>query len=277
MPIWDKQAYESEASGIARAYLAGRGQQGSDIAALATKVARDHSLNAEQIRRLVRAANIAAFDQEQTSLKEAKAPDRIVEFDPGDAEKVIAELHAEGAPSGVKTAEATYPDLVDEVHPRPAQEKVASVEENLATMEHHLGREVPLDRQLMRLERVGRELDVRVKTAEHAWSDAMRPLDAAQRGLYFARDPFEKNALALHGGHVLPELNQLRAERRLPPLQISEAKLAELDDRLLGVEDAPSRLLKKAADAREEVLRLREGRLVLDAKVETLRRELFHV
>jgi hypothetical protein len=280
MAQWDKSDFEAEAAKIASAYRAGVHQNGSSINALAAKVAREHNLTEEQIKRLVRATNVSMFDQEYGALKKAGAPDRIVEFDTGDPDVVIRELYKNATlPTEKVAAAARYPDLSDQLasyrgRPTLPAPKTASVAEDLAAIERALGKEPPLERQILHLQKVADELAVRIKTAELIWNTTMHAIGSGQRHLYFNRDAFEKNALALYGGDVLPELNALRTDRKLPALTIPNEKLAMLHDRLVGEPTKEAELLHQAAKAREEFFNLKAGREEALKKLAGLRKAL---
>lgn len=280
MAHWDKAALEAEAAKIASAYRAGVQQNGSSINDLAAKFAREQNLTEQQIERLVRATNVAMFDQEYGALKQAGAPDRIVEFETGDPEVVIRELYKQATPVTAKVASsARYPDLTDQLafyrgRPTLPLQKVASAQENLSAIERILGKEPPVERQLMRLQKVAEELAVKIKHTELLWNTTMQTLGSNQRQLYFNRNAFEKNALALHGEDVLPELNMLRAERKLPALNIPEGKFAELQDRLVGETTPDTNLLKLAAKAREDYQLFLAGREAVQKQIGELRKAL---
>jgi hypothetical protein len=279
MVLWDKTAFEAEAAKIASAYRAGANQNGSSINALAAKVARDNNLTEQQIQRLVRATNVAMFDQEYGALKQAGAPDRIVEFDTGDPDIVIRELYKDATPATVKAASAArYPELSDQLavlrgRPQPTT-KIASVDDHLVAIEKALGKDPPVERQILRLQKAAEEIRVRVKTAELTWNSTMREIGSHQRNLYFDRDDFEKTALALYGGDVLPEINALRSDRKLPPLQINLEKLAELSDRLVGESTRETDLLKQASTAREHYFKLIAAEKEVQTKLAELRKAL---
>lgn len=276
MPNWDSKEFDSRGAELARVYFAVDGG-GADLTSLVTKVARDNSLNPEQIRRLARAANKCAFEQKYAALK-GNPDGRVVDFDVANEEAVIGQLHADAAPSRNKTASVNYPDLPDdrapampevEVFPVTPQMKVASAREDAEAIRRNLGIDHP-DREALRMEKAASEYAVREKSAERRWEDTMHLVEQATRRVYWDHDTFEKNALALHGAHILPELNALRSQRKMPELSLSAEKIAAVQDRVLAEDDEWTQRLRGAADAREEFLRVKAARVTAEERLREL-------
>lgn len=246
MPQWDSKKFEDKATSIAREFNGGRG----DLHGLTVKAAQAEGLNEEQIRRLGRAVNVKAFEQKFASLKGAS--DRIVDFDPVDSEKVIGDLFAK-SPASEKKAAAVYPDLSDELRPErgwsPEYEKTASVN-ILNEMYQAVPKDPPLESQITHWRKVAEELRVKRAGAEMRWDGAMETLAAHSKRIYWDRDEFEKDALALHGGDVLFELNALRKTAKLDPLPATYENAEKLAAHLFGQETEDTRLLKTAQEAR---------------------------
>lgn len=242
MTAWDAPTFERHAQRLASRYWDGDGS----LRELARKVARDESLNAEQIRRLCRAANTHAFEQRLAALKDEA--DRTVTFDQVDPEDVVGDLHGESVVA--KAASASYPSLDDAWAPK-LPERVKVAEAPAPTVD-------PLD-EARRLDRAADELVISSKMADHRWVDAMERL----RGLLREADvaAFEKNALAVVGPDVVFELNALRATRGQAPVTASTEKLAGVSQSLYGRADATTANLRTAIDARRAY---REAKLAAD-------------
>lgn len=258
MTTWDNSDFDREASSIARAFWEGYGNNGSPLSEIATKVARDNSLNPEQIRRLCRTANTRAFEQKHAALKGAS--DRTPHFDLADAESVIGQLYQDVKTAHEKRAFAEYPDLPDEYAPTPdpawaAQEKVASLEAEIST---YLRPQRSPVAELRRLEKASEDLRLDRIRLNMEWEDAISDLQKMSSYQAWNHADFEKNCVALYGADVLPELNAVRSLKKMAAIgegaretDVAE-KLASLKEQWLGVEDRASRLVKKAFDCRTE-------------------------
>jgi len=256
MATWDNADFDREATAIARAYWAGREQNGAALSELATKTARDNGLNPEQIRRLCRNANTKAFEQKHAALK--GEPDRTPNFELADPESVIASLHQSVALAHTKQASAEYPDLRDEF--APALDPSLFAQEKIAALTHEIDgflgpRRSPLI-ELRRAEKLASELAIERHALNFAWDDALSVIAAQAKFQGWRHDDFEKNAVALFGADVLPELNAVRHRCRLGALGDGAAedevaaKLAALQDTWVGVPDALTAKLKEAMDVR---------------------------
>src|ERR1035437_4373512 len=92
MPDWNEAEYVKRASDVARDFATLK----KPINDLCEKIARDESLNPDEIRTLVRLSNVAAFQQLCKDKAAAGAPDRMVEFDVGNPESVIQRIQSSG-------------------------------------------------------------------------------------------------------------------------------------------------------------------------------------
>ena len=246
MTQWDSKQFDEKALDIARAFDAGRG----DLHDLTVKLAKDKGLNEEQIRRLGRAVNVKAFEQKFASLKGKE--DRIVEFDPVDAETVISDLF-HGAPVAEKKASASYPDIPNQMRGARGWDvetvKTASMDV-YAEINRSVPKDPPIESQINHWRKVAEDLNVKLAGAEMRWESAMETLVQHSKRLYWNRDEFEKDAMALHGAEVLFELNALRQGAKLVVLEVSEDQAEKLASHLFGEESEDTRLIKGAAEAR---------------------------
>lgn len=282
MATWDNADFDREATAIARAYWTGREQNGAALSELATKTARDNGLNPEQIRRLCRNANAKAFEQKHAALK--GEPDRTPNFELADPESVIASLHHAVALSHTKQAEAEYPDLPNEYAPPDdpslfAQEKVAALSHEI---DGYLGpRRSPIV-ELRRAEKIAAELAIERHQLNFAWDETLNAVASHASYQDWHHDDFEKNAVALFGAEVLPELNAVRHRCHLGALgdgaasdEVS-AKLASLQAMWVGVPNALTAKLKEAMDIRAKFASLVAKQNQVAATIANLKKVVRH-
>lgn len=250
MTAWSTKDFEDRAERLAATWQAGAAQGGATLNDLVEKAARDHSLNPEQVQRLVAATNTKAFEVKFASM--TGQADRHVDFDVANADTVLGRLGEASAPAQEKVA--SYPDLPDELRglrlpPIVPNAKLAA-DRSLANIERLVGREEPLDRQSLRLQKVAQELNIQARQAAHDKWAAMDTLRAGCRRIGWDHDEFEKNAVAVHGFELLPEMNELRVHLRQPLIaDPSDRVKAATMARLLGSETPEVLLLKHAHDA----------------------------
>jgi hypothetical protein len=247
--MWTRKDYEKNAAEIASSFVDSKGAQ--TINKLATDVARDNNLNPDGIRTLVRLANVDAFTG---YFAKAAGDDRIVEFETGDPEIVIQSLHneaeekiASASPIGEYDRYVDY--WVDP--PKPVEfeeEKVASVEETP---------EVVPSKEEVRflLKRAEDEYDMCVRRTEIEWEDLLQKSAQSSRtlGSTAEGDLLEKNALAVKGATILPEL-QMLARMTGREYTLTSEKTASILDTHLAVPRATHRpiieMLEKASAVR---------------------------
>lgn len=257
MATWDNSQYDQNATQIASTFCAGQGQNGANLTDLVEKVARDNSLNGEQIRRLARTANVKTFGAKFEEMKTAGAEDRNVEFQLADENEVLRRL-AGTAEAAVKVAytaprEDQFPDLPDAYadirRPVPLEEKTAgSLDIAMPKVSAH--------KEIMRLQRLHEEADMRAKQASTTWHYGLEGIMQMQKKANWTpTDTFnlEKTALALYAVSVLPEINILRRAAGTPELSdVTNEKVAALRDRVVVTETPAVQFIKRAMDARNE-------------------------
>lgn len=265
MPQLDSKAFEEKATSIARAFNAGRG----DLHDLTVKMAKDQGLNEEQIRRLGRAVNVKAFEQKFASLK--GQADRIVEFDPVDPEAVIMGLSL-SSPAAEKKASAAYPELPDQMRNArgwtPAYEKTASLDIQQEILKS-VPKDPPLESQINHWRKVAEDLRQKIAGAEMRWDSAMEELEAHSKRIYWDRDEFEKDAMALFGGDVLFELNALRKAAKLDFVEATYETATKLATHLFGEESEDTRLIKQAQEARVAYFRAQKALKIAEENITT--------
>jgi hypothetical protein len=270
MPKWDSKKFEEKAAAIATA----ASKDADKLHAYTVKAAREEKLNEEQIRRLSRAVNVQAFNQKFASKKSDK--DRYVEFTPVSDDSVIDELFRK-APEAEKTASAIYPELPNQMREvrgwGGSNVKVASapVTDRMADL---VQAPPALDKQLNHWVKVSEDLAVKAAGAELAWDSAMNTVKDHSRRIGWNHESFEKDAMALHGSHVLFELNALRTETKREPLGVTKDAADKLNDILFGEDNEDIRLLKSAADARIKFLLVKNAQEKARKEIESLKKRL---
>ena len=218
-------------------------RQGVPLHSSITKMARDNSMNPEQIKRLVEAANTTAF---LNKFKEKTGSDRMVEFDVADPAKVIDDAlgdaqSASGTPtisitiSVDKPAEGLHDDVENENF---LEDKVSGYSHKVASYEDlpvvKLARddsELPLD--MHKRAQLRESLLTKLADCNYRASDLADDIAVSFRGIY-TRDKYaglELDALATHGNAALPALQLVRS--RLGMSKIAN-KLSPQQDYLLS-------------------------------------------
>lgn len=238
--MWSSDEYTLRAESVANAFCAGQGVGGNDLSTLVEKVARDNALNPEQIRRLGRAANTAVFARKYASKR--GEPDRRIDFEPVDPEMVIDRLQANSSPTPTKVAH--YPDLPD---PRAKTREKTAAE----VIDPYLKPPPPAVPRWRHLLKLSQDLPIELKQLDIRWQSNLRELAEDCRADKHDHVDFEKNAVAVLGHEIVPELNGVRDLLGLVPMVADQEKLAEAQESLLvGVPNRATRLLRQALDAR---------------------------
>ena len=249
MPRWNESEYIKHAQGLAEQHLVTK----KSLNELTEKFAQENKLNPEEIRTLVRLANVATF---QEIFKKKDGGDKMVEFDTGDPEAVIRKMVA-SANEPPQTANISNDKLAGEVpdmmrekrlgkkfDPVPEAEKVAEYSEKAARP----------DIVVMNLRKLAGEFTLARISAGAKWEEKLGSLAKV-----FKRAPgygpkfrdFEKQAWADLGSEAAPEMAVLYEELKVPGLQMTSEKLAHLQDRLI-VDNTPEiKLLREAHEARQ--------------------------
>lgn len=270
MPRWSESEYVQHAQGLASQHVVSK----KSLNELSEKFATDNKLNPEEIRTLVRLANVATF---QELFKKKDGGDKMIEFDTGDPEAVIRNMVSQ-ASAPPQTANVNNDKLAEEIpdmmrekrlgkkfDPAPEAEKVAEYEEKPA-------RE---DIVVMNLRKLANEFTIARISAGAKWEEKLASLAKV-----FKRAPgygpkfsdFEKMAWAELGRDAAPELAVLHEELSTPFTELPSEKVAHLQDRLL-VSDTPElRLLREAHEARRTYLKMASALAWVDKNMPALGR-----
>jgi hypothetical protein len=235
--MWTAEDYSRHAQSITQAYCAAAGMGGATLESLVEKTARDSGLVPEQIRRLSRMVNTETFNAKYAALKGSN--DRKVQFDPVDAEKIINTMQTPAVQTQKTASANAYPDLPD---PRAIRfEKKAS-----APPVRTIDPEVRL-RHLLKL---AADIPLEMTGLDIRWQSAIKHVASLIDHDGFDKVSMEKNALAVLGLDVLPELNAIRDSLKLPMLDMSREKFASIEDRLIGSETPITEKLREARTIR---------------------------
>lgn len=205
--MWTRKEYEEAAEKIARQFVDSAGQ--CSINKIATDMARDNGLPPEGIRTMVRLANVSAFQ----GLFEKRSGDKMIEFELGDPEIVITNLHTDAKQTFLEGGEKTAYDRASDYF-SPLDTLVTKIAE--APVVKH-------EPEIVRLSKAEaiyllKEAEDRFRLAylqqQQCWLDNMEK--AAQqlllcgRGNQDDRTLLEKEALSTCGDSVAPELHMLQ-------------------------------------------------------------------
>ena len=263
MACWDENEYVRRADEIADLYVTSK----RPLDELATKVAKDETLNPDEIRTLVRLANVATFKKLFKDKGEKGGPDRMVEFPTGDPENVIHNLVQE-AQTPPMSANINNDKLASEIPDMMREKrqgfKFAPMEKTAADGEFVPAAEkVPkADMVVLALRKLAENFEVEAIVAGNRWEDKLAQLANTFRrpaGYGPALDAFEKDAYAEYGTDVQPELSQLHHVLRTPYVKLPLEKVAELQERHVSDSTPELCLLKEARTARAEYHKFRGG------------------
>jgi hypothetical protein len=257
MVNWHEEQYVKQAQTLAQRHV----QTSKPINELAVKVATDHAMSPDEIRTLVRLANVAVF---QELFKRKDDGDKMVEFETGDPEAVIQRLvAAQNAP--LETATVDNDKLAFEVPDQMRAKRYAGVtlpDEpwNRAAVEKTAAARPDLS--VMALRKVEDEFTVRKHAAAQAWEATLTKLAHLLRaapGYGMTYEDFEKDAYAEFGTDAEPELTYLRELTHRPAGSLAAEKVAALQE-YHAVDETPALDMFKAAHAeRSEYVRLEKG------------------
>jgi hypothetical protein len=248
MARWNESEYIKHAQGLAEQHVVSK----KSLNELSEKFATENQLNPEEIRTLVRLANVATF---QELFKRKDGGDKMIEFDTGDPETVIRNMIASSS-EPPQTANIHNDKLAGEVPDQMKEKRLgqkfdaAPEEEKVAEYSEKPARE---DIVVMNLRKLASEFTIAKLTAGNQWEEKLATLTQT-----FKRAPgygpkfseFEKHAWAEFGSEAAPEMAVLYEELRItrpPPMQ---EKIAHLQGRFINDESPELELLKQAYEAR---------------------------
>ncbi len=259
MARWNESEFVARAGRIAHDHAVNK----KSLNDLSEKVARDENLQPDEIRTLVRLANVATF---QELFKRKDDGDKMVEFEAGDPEAVIHRIvdSAQNEPQSAnvhndKLASAwSVPDFMVETRlghkfDLPEETKIASDETE---------RPVRKDLTILALRKLAEEFEVEKISAGQRWEELTNKLAAEFRkapGYGPNFHEFEKDALADFGMNAWPELVCVRDALHLPMDPPHWSKVAELEKHRVSSDTPASKLLEQAKFARHDHERFTMG------------------
>lgn len=272
--MWTRKEYESAAEDIAQKYAESKGAL--SINKLAEDMSRTATLNPDGIRTMVRLANVSVFEK---LFAEKTGEDRMIEYEPGDAEVVINSIFAaeKTACAEYLTKDTAYDRFQDYYGDLDSQVKTANSEE------HFVGKtaEKKITRQEAKfvLGKAREKLAEEKLQLEHRWVSYMEKL--SENAKLFAvtsekRARLEKLAVSAFGEQVIPELRALNRARGLgvSATLFGGEKLADVLDRFSTNPSSDDRFMLEFIDgakhARVEIKNLTHGIDVLDGKLAKL-------
>ena len=260
MPTWNENDYVKRAEEIASQHAVSK----KSLNELCEKMARDENMNPNEIRTLVRLANVATF---QELFKRKDDGDKMVEFDTGDPEKVISNIvsaagqEPESANIHNDKLSSEIPDQMREVRQGFKFEAVPEVKVASDDAPVKPGR---TDLVVLNLQKLAENFEVERLIAGRQWEEALDKLAHECRKIpVHSRDTvlslFEKDALATYGNDIMPELvytfGLVRRDLAVP----SAEKIAQLKERHVVEDTKYTRLLKTAQEARQHFLKFESG------------------
>lgn len=275
MPTWTTDDFEARATAIAKQFLT----SGTSLDVLAEKTAREATLNPEQIDRLCRLVNVRVFEEKFASTKGQE--ERIPEFEVCSAEAVRAKVAGAEKTAQVSRVVSApvasrYTELPNRFRPPPPplMSKTASVTDALLSIRQNVGKTASPTSALIAAEKRASDLRGQLALTSSKWTEALHGLGQLSKTARWNQDNFEKDALALYGETILPELNAFRQQRGLPPHAFSAEKIAGIQDRIFGLESDATRLIKTAAAHRETYVATQQRLEDTQTRIENLRTEV---
>ncbi len=292
--MWNQQQYEKVSKDIATEFVCTEG--GSTINSQAVKIAAAEGLVPEQIRTMVRLANVETF-QQLFAKSEAKktAEDRMIEFEPGDAEIVINQLKEAASekcnaptdsctcddPStcSCKIKKASYDRVQDfhgELYPSEPMEKKASAPEEV----EEVPTKNPLELRLL-VKEASEQFQMEQYESEFIWKDRLEKAAHAFKLLHGSQvvdkyAHFEEDVISTLEEDSLPELQVFQGMigGNINAAVPSVEKVAHIRERRVAVLDESHRqvvtFLKEAQTARSKYLECVDGKKVLAQYVKRL-------
>ena len=265
MARWNEGEFVERAGRIAHDHAVSK----KTINDLSEKVARDENLQPDEIRTLVRLANVATFQELFKGKDASNGGDKMIEFESGDPEAVIHRI-VDSAQNQPQTASIHNDKLASWDAPDQMVEKrlghkfdVAPMEKTAAEMDAtYTERPMRRDLAILALRKLASEFEVEAISAGTRWEDAVNKLATEFRkapGYGPVYMSFEKDAFAEHSMDCWPELVGVRDALRLPKMEPPLDKIAELKERHVTDDTRQLKMLKEAVEIRAEYQKFTAG------------------
>lgn len=262
MARWNEAEFVQRAGRIAHDFAVTK----TSLNDLTEKVARDENLQPDEIRTLVRLANVATFQELFKNKDTSNGGDKMIEFESGDPEAVINRIvsSAGSEPQSAniqndKLASAwDVPDQMRETRlgrkfDEPVQEKIAADDGP---------KPMRFDLAVLVMRKLSEDFGIERLRAGQAWEEKLNKLAAEFRkapGYGPTFDSFEKDAFSDHGMDAWPELKTVRESLKMAQSPPAMAKVAELQARHVTETTVVGTMLKEAMDLRAEYERFTAG------------------
>lgn len=249
MPRWNESEYIKHAQALAEQHLVTK----KSLNELSEKFSCDNNLNPEEIRTLVRLANVATF---QELFKRKDGGDKMIEFDTGDPEAVIRNVVSK-ASEPPQTANINNDKLAGEVPDMMKEKRLGQKFDAIPEAEkvaEYTEKPAREDIVVMNLRKLASEFTIAKLSAGNQWEEKLAALTKA-----FKRAPgygpkfseFEKHAWADLGPDAAPEMAVLYEELRIKRPAPGAEKVSHLQERLVVEETPELKLLREAHEARQ--------------------------
>jgi hypothetical protein len=268
--LMNRNQYEQAAKDIADAFVID--PTGQSINGLSVKTAQSHNLNPDQIRTVVRLANVEVFQR----LFEKKADgDKMIEFTTGDPEAVINDLYKDAQgnvnaglakTAGYDMARDFYGDFPKEDFTKEAETTPKEEVEVLRINPQELKFNLNEASDKLRIDKFAAEL--KWKESIEKASSSFKQAHGLAAGAEFSE--FEKNALSIEGEDFLPEMLVLQGMvggNAANSLACGE-KIASLIDQVGIIRDEDKvtmQFLKTAQTSRHEYLQCDRGQELISS------------
>ena len=212
--MWNLTDFENAAKKMAQAFVASDG--GDTINDQAVKVASEAGLNPNEVATLVRLANVCVFEGMMAKAAETGAADRMIEFDTGDPDAVLAELHGSAKVASAQKDGPRYDQFLDYFTQVDAPVERVVEGQELSYQKEASAEEPPAltpdewEKIRVRTAQAMEKLSENVNQTRMEWLISMEKAAQSYRVSGVSRAEFEKDAAAIHGAVVEPELRMLR-------------------------------------------------------------------
>ena len=249
MARWSESEYVAHAKGLAEQHLVSK----KSLNELSEKFANENKLNPEEIRTLVRLANVATF---QELFKNKDGGDKMIEFDTGDPEAVIRNM-VSSASAPPQTANINNDKLAGEVPDMMREKRLGKKFDPVPEVEkiaEYTDKPAREDVVVMTLRKLASEFTLSRISAGSQWEEKLGALAqvfkcAPGYGPTFGE--FEKTAWADLGSEVAPEMAFLYETLKITRPPPAQEKVAFLQERLVVADSSELKLLRQAYGARQ--------------------------
>lgn len=264
--LMNRSQYEQAAKDIADTFVLNPTE--NSINNISVKVAESHNLNPEQIRTVVRLANVEVFQR----LFEKKADgDKMIEFTTGDPEAVINDLY-KNVQSKLGVAKTAEYNMARDFY-GDFSETESTKEANAPKEETEVLRINPQELKF-NLKEAAEKLEIEKCAAEFKWKENIEKAvtifkQSHGNNIVSEYGDFEKNAIAIEGEDFIPEILifQGMVKNKAETELAYREKIASLADQVGIIKDENKLtmdFLKTAQASRHEYLQCNRGQELIN-------------